>query len=114
MSAVVSHTVRRSIALRLCEPFQSAQRRAQHRLALAMPKRKRTFGRFTPYGRGIAYGMSLMGASLEHIAKTVEKSDGAHPCQQSIAECIQLCKDNGGVSWDGDAAALGGAGRPRG
>ena len=69
--------------------------------------------RLTPYARGIAYGMSLAGAKLAHIANTVVKTDGAHPCQQSIADCLDLCKANGGVRWNGDVKALSDAGRPR-
>ena len=31
---------------------------------------------------------------------------GARPCQQSIAERLDLCKANGGVRWNGDVEAL--------
>ena len=67
----------------------------------------------SPFARGIVYGMSLAGATLEKIASTVRKTDGSHPTQQSVSSCIALCKENGGVKWDGDAAALNGGGRPR-
>ena len=42
--------------------------------------------------------MSLAGASLSHIAETVVKTDGTHPCTSSVKDCIDLCKANKGVA----------------
>ena len=51
-----------------------------------------------PLSKGIAYDMSLAGASLIHIAQTVVKTDGTHPCTSSVESCIALCAGNGGVA----------------
>ena len=83
------------------------------KLVKGKAKKQLASTRLTPYARGIAYGMHLAGAGLETIAATVRKPDGGNPTQQGIWHCIQLCEDNGGTHWDGDAKELSGSGRPR-
>ncbi len=78
-----------------------------------MPARNGTRARLDAYARGIVYGMHLAVAGLELIAATVAKTDGTHPCQQTVSDCIALCEANGGVAWGGGAGAVAASGQPR-
>lgn len=80
--------------------------------AKAKPKAK-SHARLSPFLRGVVYGMFLAGTLPGDIIKSVTKSDGAAMSEQAARDTIQLVEKNGGLKWDGDAAALSEAGRPR-
>ena len=67
--------------------------------------------------RGVAYGMFLVGSSSHEIANEsaneVVKSDGLHPCQQSVASLIAEMKASGGVTWGPGTRHSLPIGRPR-
>ena len=100
----------KSITFNACRLASSS---AMPKLVKSKAKKQVARTRLSPYARGIAYGMHLAGTHLQTIAATVRKPDGENPTQQGIWHCIQLCEDNGGVDWDGDAKELSGGGRPR-
>ena len=70
---------------------------------------------FTPFLRGVIWGLFVAGYTYLEISDEVEKSDGCSPCVQSIADCIKKAKALGGMSWDGDPCSQtpSSAGRPR-
>ena len=70
-----------------------------------------TNARLTPFLRGVAYGLSLAGYTLEDIAAEIRKPGGCNASQQAIAATISMAEQNGGVEWDGEHHS--GAGRPR-
>ena len=61
------------------------------------PKKGATSARLSPFTRGTIYGIHLMDATLGHTAGAVLKTDGTHPTQQCVSQCIALCEANGGV-----------------
>ena len=73
---------------------------------------KATRVHLTPYLRGVIVGLALAGWSCRDIAQGVEKPDGTHPCQQSVADVLQTAKEVGRFKWAGEHQ-VGTAGRPR-
>ena len=67
---------------------------------------------FSPFLRGVIYGLFLAGYTYREIADEVEKPDGSHPCKTSVASVVQQATQLGGMGWDGETAN-GNAGRPR-
>ena len=61
--------------------------------------------------RGVIFGMSLVGRSLNEIAQEITKSDGAMPSKQGVADSVKMVWANGGLQWDGVSESA--AGRPR-
>jgi hypothetical protein len=74
-----------------------------------------TRAHFSPYLRGVIYGLLLAGWTYEEVAEEVEKPDGTNPCQQTVASVAAQAKAGGGLRWDGESASKTGglAGRPR-
>jgi hypothetical protein len=69
--------------------------------------------RLTPYHRGIVFGMSLAGATVNEIMAEVCKMDGSKMSYNGVKDCISMCHSNGGMRWDGDAFANVNSGRTR-
>lgn len=76
-----------------------------------MPSRTSARAHFSPFLRGVVYGLFLAGYTYQEIADEVTKTDGEHPCQQSVASIIETAQARGGLQWDGEHAK--GAGAPR-
>ena len=76
-----------------------------------MPPKTSARAHFSPFLRGVVYGLFLAGYTYQEIADEVVKTDGEHPCQQSIASVVETAQGYGGLQWDGEHAQ--GAGRPR-
>ena len=94
--------------LSAAQAFPRRLRSTEHRSQMPPPA-SRTH--LTPFLRGVIYGLFLAGYTYQEIADEVEKPDGQHPCQQSIASVIKEAEANGGLRWDGTQSAN--AGRPR-
>jgi hypothetical protein len=74
-------------------------------LVLEMPRVKKatkSHGRFTPFLRGVIYGLHLAGYAYHEIQEEVVKPDGSETTQQGIADAIAKADRNGGVLWDGE------------
>ena len=71
--------------------------------------------RFTPFVCGAIYGLALAGWTYQQIADEVKKSDGSHPCQQSVASVVKRAKQNGELHKKEvkPASTATSAGRPR-
>lgn len=69
--------------------------------------------RLTPYLRGVVFGMSLAGATVNEIMAEVCKTDGTKMSYNGVKDCIAMCHSNGGMRWDGDAFANANSGPPR-
>ena len=78
-------------------------------------KTERSRSHFSPFLRGVIYGLLLAGWTLSEIADEVEKPDGTSPTQQAIAGVAKQLKTRGGMTWDGTASSstAAGVGRPR-
>ncbi len=76
-------------------------------------KDRKPSARLSPYLRGIVYGMHLAGATLDDVHTKLRKPDRSKLTPQGAWACVQLCEENGGVKWDGDASKLSSSGRPR-
>lgn len=76
-----------------------------------MPPQTSARTHFNPFLRGVIYGLFLAGYTYQEIADEVTKTDGEHPCQQSVVSVIEKAQACGGLEWDGEQAQ--GAGRPR-
>jgi len=60
---------------------------------------------FTPFLRGVVYGLLLAGWTYNEIAEEMEKPDGTQPTQQAIAGVAQQLRTRGGMAWDGEASS---------
>ena len=78
----------------------------------AMKKKNASFVHFSPFLRGVIYGLFIAGYTYREIADEVEKADGTHPCHASVASVVEQAEQLGGMSWSGQPAH-GEAGRPR-
>ena len=57
-----------------------------------MKKTKKTVGtrvHYSPYLKGVIFGLFLAGTTYREIAEEVVKPDGTHPCQQSVASVVE-------------------------
>ncbi len=71
-----------------------------------MKKTKKTVGtrvHFSPYLKGVIFGLFLAGTTYREIAEEVVKPDGTHPCQQSVASVVEKAEKLGGMLWDGQS-----------
>ena len=75
------------------------------------PRKQPLHAQLSPFLRGVVFGLFLAGSTYQEIADEVEKADGAHPCQQTVADTIRRVEKNGGLAFDGERAPQ--AGRPR-
>ena len=82
-----------------------------------MPRVKRaearTHNRYSPFLRGVIYGMFLAGWAQRDIADAVTKSDGSPISQGGVSRNIQMAEANGGMRWSGEVKVSPSAGRPR-
>jgi len=79
---------------------------------VARAPQQSTHARFTPFLRGVIYGLLLAGWTYSEIADEVEKPDGTHPCQQAVAQVAAQLRACGGFCWDGETGSSE-VGRPR-
>jgi hypothetical protein len=77
--------------------------------------KKRSSVHFTPFLRGVIYGLLLAGWTYNEIAEEMEKPDGTQPTQQAIAGVAKQLQTRGGMAWDGEASSstTDTVGRPR-
>ena len=75
------------------------------------PRKQPLHAQLSPFLRGVVFGLFLAGSTYQEIADEVEKADGTHPCQQTVADTIRRVEKNGGLAFDGERAPQ--AGRPR-
>ena len=61
---------------------------------------KRSSVHFTPFLRGVIYGLLLAGWTYNEIAEEMEKPDGTQPTQQAIAGVAKQLQTRGGMAWD--------------
>jgi hypothetical protein len=75
----------------------------------------KSHARFTPYLRGVIYGLFLAGYTYQEIADEVVKPDGSETTQQGVSGVIDQAQANGGLLWEGEVASssCGAVGRPR-
>ena len=81
--------------------------------AMVIKKAKSSHDRVNRFLRGVIYGMFLVDTPITEIRDEVHKPDGSPVSAETARYSIQMVKDNGGLFWDGDVAALSAAGRPR-
>ena len=95
------------------KPNEAASPQLDFAIAMVKGKDSRaSYARLSPYVKGVIFGMFLAGSTLWDIADTVVKSDGQHPCQQTVAATVARCRAEGGTKWDGQVKSTG-RGPPR-
>ena len=73
----------------------------------------KSHARFTPFLRGVIYGLFLAGWTHREIVDELVKSDGSEVSLGGVATAIKMAEAKGGLLWDGLPASSSSAGRPR-
>ena len=76
-------------------------------------KKAKSRSHFTPFLRGVIYGLFLAGHTHREIADELVKADGSEASHGSVTTAIQQVQAHGGLLWDGETTADSSAGRPR-
>ena len=84
-----------------------------HKMPAVKKKELKTHSRYSPFLRGVIYGMFLAGSSQRDIVDELTKSDGSPVSQPGVCATIQMVEANGGVLWDGEVKPGPCEGRPR-
>ena len=76
-------------------------------------KAVKSYARFTPFLRGVIYGLFLAGYTHREIVDELVKSDGSEVSVAGVASAIKTAKAKGGLLWDGQLSSSSSVGRPR-
>ena len=76
-------------------------------------KAAKSHARYTPFLRGVIYGLFLAGYAHREIVDELVKTDGSEVSLGGVSSAIKTAESKGGLLWDGQLSSSSSAGRPR-